>query len=85
MDLNQLRELRQCPSGDTQAWLARYAPLIGEKLEHHTPPAPKVSVVVVAYRSADRVVGCLERLRDQVGFTRDDIEVILLDNGGLEA
>ena len=84
MDLNQLRELRQCPSGDTQAWLERYAGLIGEKLEHHTTSQPKVSVVVVAYRSENRVVGCLERLREQSGFARDDIEVILLDNGGLE-
>lgn len=84
MDLNQLRELRKCPSGDTQAWLERYSPLIGEKLVHHTPPAPKVSVIVVAYCSFDKVVGCLEHVRDQVGFERDDIEVILLDNGGLE-
>jgi glycosyltransferase involved in cell wall biosynthesis len=84
VDLNQLRELRKCPSGDAGAWRARYQGLIAEKLEHHVASAPKVSVVVVAYRSEDRVVGCLEHLRDQHGLSRDEIEIILLDNGGLE-
>jgi glycosyltransferase involved in cell wall biosynthesis len=84
MDLTELRELRKCPSGDASAWRARYAGLVAEKIEHHVAAAPKVSVVVVAYRSEDRVVGCLEALRRQRGLSRDEIEIILLDNGGLE-
>lgn len=85
MDVQRLRELRGCPSGDAAAWLARYRPLVAEELVHRNLVAPRVSAIVVAWRSADRVVGCLEHLRAQQGLSRDELEVILLDNGGLEA
>ncbi len=85
MDLQRLRELRGCPSGDTEAWKARYLPLVAETLAHAAPARPKVSAVIVAYNTAARIVGCLDKLRAQRGLARDEVEVILLDNGGLEA
>ncbi|HVJ17178.1 MAG TPA: glycosyltransferase family 2 protein [Polyangiaceae bacterium] len=85
MDVRKLRELRGCPSGDAAAWQARYRPLVAEELRHREVAAPRVSAIVVAYRSADRVIGCLEHLRAQRGLGEGALEVILLDNGGLEA
>jgi GT2 family glycosyltransferase len=85
MDIQRLRELRGCPSGDAAAWEARYRPLVAEELVHRKLTAPRVTAIVVAWRSADRVVGCLEHLRAQSGLPADAVEVILLDNGGLEA
>ncbi|HEV8245562.1 MAG TPA: glycosyltransferase [Polyangiaceae bacterium] len=84
MDIQQLRELRGCPSGDAPAWKARYQPLVAETLAHRPLEKPRVSVVVVAYNSHDRVVGCLDHLRAQVGLEAHEIEIILLDNGGLD-
>ena len=71
------------PTGDAAAWRARYQPFVATRLVHAQPAAPRVSVVLVAWNTPRLVVPCLEAIRRQQGFGRDDLEVILVDNGGL--
>jgi hypothetical protein len=84
MDLTRLRELRGCPSGDAAAWQARYQPLVAEEKRHREVRTPRASAIVVACRSADRVLCCLEQLRAQQGLAAGALEIILVDNGGVE-
>lgn len=72
------------PSGDEAAWWSRYSPLVAARLDHRVVADPLISVVVVAWRSAHLVVECLDHVRAQRGLPDGAIEVILVDNGGLE-
>jgi glycosyltransferase involved in cell wall biosynthesis len=80
-----LAERSSYPKGSENDWRQRYAPLVEERIRHRERPNPKVSVVVVAWRSAEFIVECLDHIRDQNGLDDGDIEIILVDNGGLEA
>lgn len=85
-DLDTLLEsISGYPSGDADSWKQRYAPLVAERICHREVAEPRVSVVVVAWNSAPFVVECLDHVRAQIGFRREDIEVILVDNGGLDS
>ena len=79
----ELERLNGYPSGDADAWIRRYAPLVASVLEHHAPAAPKVSIVLVAWNTPRQTVECLDSLLRQ-RIPRHDFEIILIDNGGLE-
>jgi glycosyltransferase involved in cell wall biosynthesis len=73
------------PEGGEAGWRARYEPLIARAVERERPAAPRLSVVVVAWRSADFVVECVDHVLAQRGLSPGELEVVLVDNGGLEA
>ncbi len=84
-DLDALLErISGYPTGDAESWKERYAPLVHLVTEHRQVSAPPVSVVVVAWNTADLVIECLDRIRSQAGFRSRDIEIVLVDNGGLD-
>ena len=76
-----LDELSGLPSGDADDWRKRYAPLVDETLRHRRVASPTVSVIVVGWQSADEILHCLSSIAAQDGV--GDVEVILVDNGGL--
>lgn len=46
--------------------------------------APRISFVVVGYATGPDLVVCLQRCAEQSGLRRDEVEVILVNNGSLE-
>lgn len=46
--------------------------------------APKLSYVVVGFSTGPELLECLRRCLAQTGLERDALELILVDNGGLE-
>lgn len=44
----------------------------------------RISFVVVGFCTGPELEGCLQRCVEQQGFARQEIELILVDNGGLE-
>ena len=50
----------------------------------HRPPSPRLSIVVVGDRTGPELCVCLERCRQQQGVSPTDIELILVNNGGLD-
>ena len=82
-----LHALDGYPQGDARAWQARYRPLVAEVIDHRRRPfeaLPTLTMVVVAWRSADFVLECLDHVRAQSGIDAEAIEVILVNNGGLD-
>ncbi len=77
-------ELTGYPDGDAADWKRRYRPWIAEVLEHRKVEKPSISVVVVAWKTPHLVISCLDHIRSQDGYSRGDIELVLVDNGGLE-
>ncbi len=73
------------PEGDAAAWKQRYSPSIAEVIRHSQPEAPLFSVILVAWQSADVLLDGLAHLRNQRGVERSDVEIVLVDNGGLES
>lgn len=73
------------PSGDAQAWEQRYAPLVSEDIQHDTCSEPRLSIVVVAWHSADFIVEALDTIRASQRHWGGPVEVLLMDNGGLES
>ena len=68
---------------------ARYLPEIAADLpgRQRSPVSaldPRLSVVVVAWRTPHMILACLDRIRAQVGFSPGEIELILVNNGGLD-
>jgi GT2 family glycosyltransferase len=72
-----------CPSGDAADWQTRYQPLIDSVIVHRTVASPRLTVVVVAWRTPDELPSCLESVRT-AGVPPAEVEVLLVDNGGLE-
>ncbi|MFU8805340.1 MAG: glycosyltransferase family 2 protein [Bradymonadaceae bacterium] len=79
-----LDDLDGYPTGGAAEWKARYAPFVARQVWHREVEAPALSVVVVAWNSAAFVVDCLRALRAQEGFDDERLEVVLIDNGGLD-
>lgn len=78
-----LKRLDGLPTGDAEAWKRRYAPLVDEIVVHQRPPAPELSVIVVAWRAAEFIEDCLAYIDARRGET-PSMELILVDNGGME-
>lgn len=78
-----MRRAASCPPGGCSAWKERYAPKVAEIVRHREVVSPVLTVVVVAWRSPHSVGDCLRALRQQQGFGRDAVEIVLVDNGGL--
>lgn len=72
------------PEGDATAWLERYAPLIDHVHRFIEHPAPRVSVIAVGWRRQRDIIEALDHALDQRGFSRDELELVLVDNGGLQ-
>lgn len=72
------------PEGDATAWLERYAPLIDQVHRFVEHPAPRVSLVMVGWRREGEIVEALDHALNQRGLSRDELELILVDNGGLQ-
>lgn len=80
-----LAERSSYPGGSIEDWRERYAPLIEERIRYNDRPDARVSVIVVAWQSAPFVVECLDHIRDQRGMAPEDLEIVLVDNGGLDS
>ena len=53
----------------------------------HRPVAlsmPRLSFVVVGFSTGPELLACLHRCLRQTGLQREELELILVDNGGLE-
>lgn len=73
------------PSGTAADWIERYEPLVREVREGPAPDSPCLSVIVVAWNSADLVVEALDAIRVAAERCRGPVEIILVDNGGLDS
>lgn len=78
-------DFRAYPSGDAQAWLEHYEVLIDEVRRYKPLSSPKISVVVLGWRQQEPLLLALDHIRQQRGFGPQDCEIILVDNGGLQA
>jgi glycosyltransferase involved in cell wall biosynthesis len=72
------------PSGDAAAWRARYAGSVAEVRRFREAAEAKFTVALVAYNSSPVLIDCLKQLRAQRDTDAKEIEIILIDNGGLE-
>lgn len=62
-------------------------PLRAPTVVRHRPVAlsmPRLSFVVVGYSTGPELLACLQRCLRQTGMQREELELILVDNGGLE-
>jgi glycosyltransferase involved in cell wall biosynthesis len=73
------------PSGTAEDWIERYQPLVREVLERDAPDSPALSVIVVAWNSAKLVVEALDVIRVAAERCVGPVEIILVDNGGLDS
>jgi len=72
------------PEGDEQAWTRRYAPLVRRDTRLRETAGAGLSVVVVSWRTPRPPLDALDAIRASAAGCRGEVEVILLDNGGLE-
>lgn len=79
-----LRRLDGLPQGGAETWKQRYTPLIDEIVGHERPDAPEISVVVVAWQSPELIDECLRSMTRQDELETGDVELIVVDNGGME-
>lgn len=73
-----------CLETTVSIWRERYAALVADREQVRPRPTAKWSFVVVTYCGGDLLLKCLDRIVEQQGFERDELEVILVDNGGLK-
>ena len=72
------------PTGDAAQWLARYEPLIRQTRRFVThDQTPHVSIIAVGWRRPQALLQALDHARQQRGLTPAQLELILVDNGGL--
>jgi glycosyltransferase involved in cell wall biosynthesis len=64
-------------------WRERYSALVADREQIQPRPKAKWSFVVVTWCGGDLLLKCLDRIVEQQGFDREELEVILVDNGGL--
>jgi len=85
-DFNRLlKQFVSYPEGSASEWKFHYKPLVDSVIVHLEKTDPIISVIVVAYRSSEILLDCLERVRNQEGIDNSDIELILVDNTGFES
>ncbi len=75
---------RSCLETTVSMWRERYAALVAEREQLQRRPKAKWSFVVVTWCGGELLLKCLDRIVEQQGFEREELEVILVDNGGLE-
>lgn len=73
------------PGADARRWIEHYQPSVEEVIVHRAVAAPRISLVVVAYNTPDEVLACLARCRAQNGLTAEELELVIVDNGGNDA
>ncbi len=85
---SQLAALANTHPGMTEDWRLRYDPFISRvenPRAHAAPqPTPSWSFVVVTWRMGAPLLACLDRILSQRGLSRDQIELIVVNNGELE-
>jgi glycosyltransferase involved in cell wall biosynthesis len=47
-------------------------------------PVPLISVIIPAYNAAQTIEACLQALRQQDGFTREQVEIIVVDDASTD-
>jgi len=72
------------PSGTADRWERRYAPLVSHTEDFDFPEAPDLSVIVVAWNSPGFVLEALDHIRAAAHQHDGRVEIILMDNGGLD-
>ena len=80
-----LKQFTSYPSGSAADWKTHYAPLVNRVITHHKKTNPVLSVIVVAYRSSEILLDCLKHIRIQEDVNNNDVELILVDNTGIES
>lgn len=85
-DFNRLlKQFVSYPEGSASDWKSHYNPLVDSVIVHLEKTNPIISVIVVAYRSSEFLLNCLEQVRNQEEIDNSDIELILVDNTGIES
>jgi glycosyltransferase involved in cell wall biosynthesis len=85
-DFNRLlKQFVSYPEGSASDWKSHYKPLVDSVIVHLEKTDPIISVIVVAYRSSKILLDCLEQVRNQEEIDNNDIELILVDNTGIES
>ena len=85
-DFNRLlKQFVSYPEGSASDWKSHYKPLVDSVIVHLEKTDPIISVIVVAYRSSEILLDCLEQVRNQEEIDNSDIELILVDNTGIES
>ena len=80
-----LKQFTSFPSGSAVDWKTHYAPLVNSVITHHEKTNPVLSVIVVAYRSSEILLDCLKHIRIQEDVNDSEVELILIDNTGIES
>ena len=80
-----LKQFTSYPSGSAADWKTHYAPLVNRVITHHEKTNPVLSVIVVSYRSSEILLDCLKNIRIQEDVNNSEVELILVDNTGIES
>lgn len=73
------------PTGTSEEWRKRYQPLVSKTESFNPPASPSLSVIVVAWNSAEFVLEALDHIVTAAKLTDGPVEILLVDNGGLES
>ena len=73
------------PTGTDEAWRQRYQSLVKQTESFEPPASPALSVIVVAWNSPGFVLEALDHILLAAQRLEHPIEIILVDNGGLES
>ena len=73
------------PTGTAEDWIKRYQPLVRDVKETSVPESPSLSVIVVAWNTAELVVEALDAIQAATTHCSGSVEIILVDNGGLDS
>lgn len=79
----QLSSIANSHPAPGEDWQARYQPFVQQVLRLRARPNARWSFVVVAWRADHALLGCLDRILRQDGLEREDIQLIVVDNGEL--
>jgi glycosyltransferase involved in cell wall biosynthesis len=86
LDFNRLlKQFVSYPEGSASDWKSHYKPLVDSVIVHLEKTDPIISVIVVVYHSSEILLDCLEQVRNQEEIDNSDIELILVDNTGIES
>ena len=73
------------PTGTAEDWIKRYQPLVRDVKETSVPESPSLSVIVVAWNTAELAVEALDAIQAATTHCSGSVEIILVDNGGLDS
>ena len=75
---------RTYPTGDAADWICRYTPEIESMEELRHVENAVMTFAIVGYRTPEDIVECAERCRSQAAALGGPVEVLVVDNTGLE-